>query len=58
MLNHLEKYLHDRKKYSPTITFLREYIPDLITENENRWKVKNFYKPRKNWRAVWEKAVF
>ena len=27
---------------------------DLLKENEERWKNKSFYKPKKNWRKVWE----
>jgi hypothetical protein len=28
-------------------------IVDMIKENELRWKWKDFYKPRRNWREVW-----
>lgn len=30
-------------------------IPRLIEENENLWKTKNFYAPKKKWRAIWAK---
>ncbi len=56
MEEHMKKYLWDRKKYAPTEVFLKEYIPDLISDNEEMWKTKNFYKPKHNWRAMWEKS--
>jgi hypothetical protein len=28
-------------------------IVDMIKENELRWKWKDFYKPRRNWRETW-----
>lgn len=55
MEEHMQKYLWDRKKYSPTVRFLVGYIPELIDENEELWKTKNFYKPKKNRRKQWEK---
>lgn len=33
------------------------YIPELIRENELRWKWKDFYAPWKKWREVWEKYL-
>lgn len=30
-------------------------IPQLIEENEELWKTKNFYAPAKKWRAKWIK---
>jgi hypothetical protein len=29
-------------------------MPILIRENEALWREKNFYKPKKNWRKLWE----
>ena len=29
-------------------------IEDMIKENEERWRSKSFYRPKKNWRKVWE----
>ena len=36
---------------------LDELIPELIAENERLWKTKNFYKPKKNWRRLYEKMT-
>ena len=36
-------------KYDLSIT-----MPILIRENEALWREKNFYKPKKNWRKLWE----
>lgn len=34
---------------------LDKEIPRLIDENEELWKTKNFYAPRRKWRAIWIK---
>nr|DAW73175.1 MAG TPA: hypothetical protein [Caudoviricetes sp.] len=43
--------------YKWTEIKLDELIPDLITENERLWETKNFYKPKKNWRKIYEKEL-
>lgn len=43
--------------YKWTEIKLDELIPDLITENERLWETKNFYKPKKNWREIYEKEL-
>ena len=35
----------------------KTYIPELIEENERRWAGKNFYKPKRKWREVWNKFL-
>jgi len=55
MEEHMDKYLKNRKKYTPTFWFLKEYIPDLISENDRLWKTKNFFKPKQDWKKKWEK---
>lgn len=42
----------DYKRTEPKLDHL---IPDLISENERLWKTKNFYKPKKNWRNIYDK---
>lgn len=32
---------------------LDKYIEEMLKENDERWKGKNFYKPRKNWKKIW-----
>lgn len=41
--------------YKRTEPKLDDLIPDLISENERLWKTKNFYKPKKNWRKIYDK---
>nr|DAW46216.1 MAG TPA: hypothetical protein [Bacteriophage sp.] len=41
--------------YKRTEPKLDDLIPDLISENERLWKTKSFYKPKKNWRKIYEK---
>lgn len=36
------------KKYD-----LKKKIPELIEKNEKLWATKNFYAPRRKWRAIW-----
>ena len=55
MEEHMDKYLKNRKKYSPTFWFLKEYIPDLISENKELWSTKTFYKPKMDWEKKWER---
>ena len=43
--------------YKWTEIKLDELIPDLITENKRLWETKNFYKPKKNWRGIYEKEL-
>ena len=43
--------------YKRTEPKLDELIPDLIAENERLWKGKKFYKPKKNWRKIYEKEL-
>lgn len=33
---------------------INKWIERLIEENTERWKSKSFYKPKKNWKKVWE----
>ena len=47
-----------KHKKSEVDKYLEEtYIPELIRENELRWKWKDFYAPWKKWREVWEKYL-
>lgn len=32
---------------------LDKYIEEMLKENDERWKGKNFYNPRKNWKKIW-----
>ena len=42
-------YFHNKaKKYD-----LYKEVPKLIKENEELWKTKNFYTPRRKWRELW-----
>lgn len=58
MEERLQKYISNPKKYSVTEIYLNEYIPELIEENERLRATKNFYKPSKNWRRIYEAANF
>lgn len=53
MVDHMKKYYGNPLKYTPTDIFVRDYIPDLLDENERLWKTKDFYKPKKQWRKQW-----
>lgn len=58
MEERLQQYISNPKKYSVTEIYLNEYIPELIEENEKLRATKNFYKPSKNWRRIYEAANF
>ena len=47
-----------KKKDAVEEYLIKTYIPELLDENEKRWKMKNFYKPKKNWRKIYEAANF
>ena len=43
-----------KKKKSEAEDYLvKKYIPELIEENELRWKWKDFYSPSKKWEKIW-----
>lgn len=47
-----------KKKKSEVEDYLvKKYIPELIEENELRWKWKDFYKPWKKWRKIFEEYL-
>ena len=47
-----------KKKKSEAEDYLvKKYIPELIEENELRWKWKDFYKPWKKWRKIFEEYL-
>ena len=47
-----------KKKKSEAEDYLvKKYIPELIRENELRWKWKDFYKPWKKWRKIFEEYL-
>lgn len=47
-----------KKKKSEVEDYLvNKYIPELIEENELRWKWKDFYKPWKKWRKIFEEYL-
>lgn len=46
-----------KKKDAVEEYLIKTYIPELIDENERRWKMKNFYKPKKNWRKIYEQVL-
>ena len=47
----------DPLKYSPTETEIDDAIVVLIWDNENYWEQKNFYKPKKNRKKIYEKEL-
>ena len=47
-----QKELYFSKQYERNWVLDRKTIEKLIEENEERWKSKNFYKPKKNWRRL------
>ena len=47
-----------KKKDAVEEYLIKTYIPELLDENERRWKMKNFYKPKKNWRKIYEQVLF
>ena len=55
MEDRMDAYNKNKEKYSPTFTFLKEYIPDLISENKELWSTKTFYKPKMDWEKKREK---
>ena len=46
-----------KKKNAVEEYLIKTYIPELLDENEKRWKMKNFYKPKKNWRKIYEQVL-
>lgn len=46
-----------KKKDAVEEYLIKTYIPELLDENERRWKMKNFYKPKKNWRKIYEQVL-
>lgn len=52
-----QKELSNPSKYKLTEPFIDKIIPELIAENERLWKDKKFYKPKKNWKKVYEKMT-
>lgn len=36
------------------MVFTEKDLVKMIDENEMRWSKKNFYKPAKKWRKIWE----
>lgn len=46
-----------KKKDAVEEYLINTYIPELLDENERRWKMKNFYKPKKNWRKIYEQVL-
>ena len=47
-----------KHKKSEVDKYLEEtYIPELIRENELRWKWKDFYSPSRKWREIWTKYL-
>jgi hypothetical protein len=46
-----------KKKDAVEEYLISTYIPELLDENEKRWKMKNFYKPKKNWRKIYEQVL-
>lgn len=50
-----QKELYFSKQYERNWGLDRKTIEKLIEENEERWKSKNFYKPKKNWRRLFLK---
>jgi hypothetical protein len=46
-----------KKKDAVEEYLINTYIPELLDENEKRWKMKNFYKPKKNWRKIYEQVL-
>lgn len=53
-LAYFQKWYETNWDYGQWKIHLHDYIEELIKENEERWKGKNFYSPRKNWRKIWE----
>lgn len=61
-VNHLEqqKTLYFQKWYESNWDFwqwkidINKYIEQLIEENKRRWREKKFYRPRKDWKKVWD----
>lgn len=49
----LKKKLNDYMHWGKMNYDLDMIIPQLIEENEELWKTKNFYAPAKKWRAKW-----
>ena len=45
----------DPLKYAPTETEIDDVIVVLIWDNGHYWEQKNFYKPKKNWRKIYDK---
>lgn len=43
-----------KKKDAVEEYLINTYIPELLDENDRRWKMKNFYKPKKKWRKIFE----
>jgi hypothetical protein len=46
-----------KKKDAVEEYLINTYIPELLDENDKRWKMKNFYKPKKNWRKIYEQVL-
>ena len=46
-----------KKKNAVEEYLIKTYIPELLDENEKRWESKNFYKPKKNWRKIYEQVL-
>lgn len=55
LLDAMRKSIQNPNKYKPSSIYLDDIIPELIRKNEQLWKTKNFYKPGKNWRKIYEK---
>ena len=47
----------DPAKHTPTESYLDDIIGVLIGDNEHYWRLKNFYKPKKNRRKIYEKEL-
>ena len=53
---YFKKWYESNWDYGQWNIDLDDFIDDLIKENEERWSRKEFYKPWKNWRKIWEES--